>query len=185
MNLPSIAFKLAAGPMDYRIAALKPTQVPTEKYEIDASAVPMLYHAGKALVSNIDDSIFDGWYGWGFYVAFDPDYVRRWYGPVISRIRILPGARILVASTDPAQAPSGLFDTVAEFDAQTNTKNDEARTVEFRAIMAENPVQWIHAVDRFVIETGYDVVIFGDEQVVIKPTEHIKIEGEELAPNEV
>lgn len=42
----------------------------------------------------------------------------------------------------------------------------------------ENPVQWVHGVDRLAIEQGYDVVVYFDENVVVKSSAAVVIEGE-------
>lgn len=146
----------------------------------------MFFHAGKGLVKNLKDHLFHGWYGYGFYAAFDPDYVRRWYGPVVSKLKAKPDARVLVASIRHDAAPPGLLDVVLANELKYVLKGDTKKLEEFRGFITENPVQWVHAVDRVAFEQGYDLVLFSDEQIVVKPIdpEHTKfavtIEGEEL-----
>lgn len=150
--------------------------------------VPEFYHAGKGLVENLKDHLFHGWYGYGFYAAFDAEYVRRWYGPVVTRLRAKPSAKVLVASVDYESSPPGLLEVVVENEVEHVFKGDRTKVDEFRGFIMENPIQWVHAIDRVAIEQGYDLVLFSDEQIVVKPTDStftqfaVTLEGEVL-PN--
>jgi hypothetical protein len=176
--MPTLARKVAAR---WVLASLRPSVVQTAHYEIRGREVPTFFHAGKAVVKDIKDRLFDGWYGWGFYAAFDPDYVRRWYGPRVTRLTAKPNARVLVASVTAEAAPPGLFDFVCESELKHSLKGDTSKLQEFQGFILENPIQWVHAVDRLAIEEGYDLVLFSDEQIVVKPTTNpVIIEGEEV-----
>ena len=163
-------------------ATLRPTVVPTDQIEITGAEVPTFFHASKVVVSDIEKHSFHGWYGWGFYAAFGAEYVRRWYGPIVTRLQAKPDAKVLVASVTAALAPQALIDMVLENDFNTLLEKDESKFQEHRGYVLENPVQWVHAVDRLVIEK-FDIAIYSDEQIVVKPpTAPLIILGEELPP---
>ncbi len=46
----------------------------------------------------------------------------------------------------------------------------------------ENPLQWVHGVDRLAIERGYDVIVYHDENVVVKNSAVVEIVGEAPPP---
>jgi hypothetical protein len=169
-------------------STLRPTCGPMDRYEMTGEEVPEFYHAGQGLVKNLKDHLFHGWYGYGFYAAFDAEYVRRWYGPVVTKLRAKPEAKVLVASVDYESSPSGLLDVLVENEVKYVFKGDRSKVDEFRGFITENPIQWVHAVDRVALEQGYEIVLFSDEQIVVKPTnqEHtqfaVTIEGE-VPPN--
>lgn len=149
-------------------ATMRPTVVPTDRYEITGEEVPEFFHASKVVVEDIEKHAFHGWYGWGFYAAFGAEYVRRWYGPVVTRIRAKPDAKVLVASIAANLAPPGLIDMVLENDLKGILEGDEGKLKEHTGYILENPFQWVHAVDRLIIEK-YDIGIYSDEQIVVKP----------------
>lgn len=155
-------------------ATLKPS-IESDTFEISGSQLPVFYHAGKKLVDDVEDSFFEGWYGWGFYAAFDPDYVRRWYGPIVTQLSATPDAKVLLASVDSGSALPGLVEKVAENESQAI--GDEEKTKEFLGFIAENQLQWIHAIDRIAIEE-YDIVVYSDEQIVVKNPDAVVISGE-------
>ncbi len=99
-----------------RVAALRPTRISVDKFEVDGSQVPPLYHASGIPVVDPGAHFFEGWYGWGFYAAFSPDFVRRWYGPVVTRLHVVPGTKVLVASVNYSSSPPGLLEAVLEND---------------------------------------------------------------------
>lgn len=167
-----------------RIAALRPTRVSVDRFETLGSSVPTLFHAGRGLVTDVSTSFFEGWYGWGFYAAFDPEFVRRWYGPVVTRVRVLPDTKVLVASVSYSSSPPGLLEAVLSNDFMTNpsVKGDRQKLAESRERLMENPVQWVHGVDRLAIEQGYDVIVYHDENVVVKSPAVVQVEGEEPSP---
>lgn len=171
-------FSLAALRIAHRtpVASLHPSVVNYRSYEISGSALPEMFHAGSNLVEEITtDIFFDGWYGWGFYAAFDPEYVRRWYGPIVTRLRAVPTAKVLIASVSPGLAPPGLFDKAMKYvDAKAG---DEAKAEEMRGYILENQLLWVHAVDEVAIEE-YDIVVYSNEQIVIKTPESVIVEGE-------
>jgi hypothetical protein len=161
----------------FRVAALQPTVVPSDSYEITGTEVPEFYHAGSGLVEKVlKEKFFDGWYGWGFYAAFDPEYVRRWYGPIVTRLRATPDAKVLVASVVVDAAPSGLVEAVLE-NEKVLLEGDEEKLQEFDKLMRDNPIQWVHAVDRLAIEY-YDIVLYSDEQIVVKNPDAVIPEGD-------
>lgn len=157
---------------------MRPTKVSVNSFEIKGSEVPLLFHAGRGLVEDVKSHFFSGWYGWGFYAAFDPDFVRRWYGPVVSRIRVLPEAKVLVASVDYSSSPPGLLEAVLANDFAFDEERNVAKLAESKVRLMENPLQWVHGVDRLAIEY-YDVVVYHDENVVIKNPEKVVVEGEQ------
>ncbi len=160
-----------------RVALLRPTKVSVDSFTIPGSAVPSLFHAGKTLVESVADNFFEGWYGWGFYAAFDPEFCRKWYGPVVTQFKVKPEAKVLVASVDYACSPPGLLEMIMENDARERPELDELMLIETRARMMENPLQWVHGVDRLAIEY-FDIVVYHDENVIIKNPDMIEVVGE-------
>lgn len=165
-----------------RVAVLRPTKVSVDTFATKGSAVPAIFHAGKSVVTKVSDHFFEGWYGWGFYAAFDPEFCRRWYGPVVTQFKIRPDAKVLVASVDYSCSPPGLLDVIMRNDAALRPELDESMLVETRARLMENPVQWVHGVDRLAIEYA-DIVVFHDENIVVKNPDSIEIIGEVPVPN--
>lgn len=161
-----------------RIAPLRPTML--SPGELRGSDIPPLYHAGRAVLKTTEDvanGFFEGWYGWGFYMAFDADFVRRWYGPKVTRFRIAPEAKVLAASVEFSYAPPGLLDRMVANDLKFTLNGNLAKASELRERLTVNPIQWVHGVDRLVIEE-YDVCAYQDENVVLKVPERVIIEGE-------
>jgi hypothetical protein len=162
VNLNHVAFRVASNPTGRKsVAVLRPTKVPIETFEITGNKVPILYHAGQKLVENVADSFFDGWYGWGFYAAFDPNFVRRWYGPIVTRLKVRPSTKVLVASIGSASAPAGLLEAIIQNEYETNpgAKGDKKKLAELQKMILENPIHWVHAVDRLAMEKGYPLII--------------------------
>lgn len=180
-----VAGSRPALPMVHRVALLRPTKVSVDSYELRGADVPPLFHAGPELVADVDARFFEGWYGWGFYAAFDPEFVRKWYGPVVTRLRVLPDVRVLAASVDYSCSPPGLLEAVLANDLRFSLDGDESKLAESRERLMENPVQWVHGVDRLAIEQGYDVVVYFDENVVVKSSAAVLIEGEAPPPSAV
>ena len=160
-----------------RIAFLRPTKVPTSQFQIQASQVPTLYHACSILTEDVSKFFFEGWYGWGYYAAFDPEFVRRWYGPVVTQLRIKPGAKVCSASVDYASSPPGLLEAIVTNDFIQSPDKDISKALESMRRLKENPIQWVHGVDRLAIEY-FDVVIYHDENVVVKNPDSVIVEGE-------
>ena len=134
--------------------------------------VPSLFHAGRGPVEKVADHFFEGWYGWGFYAAFEPNFVRRWYGPVVTKLDVKPEAKVLVASVNYSSAPPGLLEEILANDLKFQLDGDQSKLVEQRERLMENPIQWVHGVDRLAIEY-YDIVIYHDENVVVKNPEMV------------
>jgi hypothetical protein len=146
--------------------------------------LPPFFHASGIVVEDIEKHSFDGWYGWGFYAAFNAEYVRRWYGPIVTRIQAKPDAQVLVASITAALAPKGLLEAVLANDLKMTLDGDASKLRDQRGFILENSVQWVHAVDRLAIEKGYGIILFSDEQIVVKPpSDPIILQGEEPSPN--
>lgn len=164
-----------------RVAHLRPTMMSVDKFVQAGSAVPPLFHAGQALVDSVADGFFEGWYGWGFYAAFDPEFCRRWYGPIVTELRVLPEAKVLVASIDYSSSPPGLLDVIMKNDVDFAPDLVGDKFEEAKARIMENPLQWVHGVDRLAIEYA-DVVIYHDENVVVKNPAMIVVVGEAPAP---
>ena len=160
-----------------RVAHLRPTKVSVDKFELPGSALPPLFHASGVAIQDVSRHFFEGWYGWGFYAAFDPEFVRRWYGEVVTTLKALPTAKVLVASVDYSSSPPGLLECILEWDVKLNPDlADEEKLEESRARLMENPLQWVHGCDRLAIEF-YDIVVYHDENVVIKNPAAVTIEG--------
>lgn len=167
-----------------RVAPLSPTKLPGG--ELRGSDVPPLYHAGRSVLSSteaIEDGFFEGWYGWGFYMAFDPEFCRRWYGKRVTQFRVASDAKVLSASVEYSCAPPGLLDAIIDNDLKFTLNGNKAKAAELRKRLMVNPVQWVHGVDRLVIEQ-YDVVVYHDENVVLKVPEKVIIEGEVFPPED-
>ncbi len=173
---------LAVGSSHPRLATLRPTRVSVDRFDASGKDVPVLFHAGASLFTDVTKGFVDGRYGHGFYAAFDPDFVRRWYGPVVTRFRMRPEARVLVASVLPAAAPAGLSDVIRAADLEFLFGGDDSKIDEHMSMVMENPITWVAAVDRLAIEAGFDAVVYCDEQVVVKlPGDPVVVEGEERA----
>lgn len=82
---------------------------------------------------------------------------------------------MLLASVDATSAHPGLRNKVAEAEAAAH--KDENKTKEFLGFLAENQIQWVHAIDRIAIEE-YDIVVYSDEQIVIKNPASVIVDGE-------
>lgn len=160
-----------------RVALLRPTKISVDKFERTGTDVPPLFHASSIVIKDVQAHFFEGWYGWGFYAAFSPDFVRKWYGPVVTQLRILPEAKVLVASVDYSSSPPGLLEAIMAHDLTLTPDMDESKIAESKARLMENPLQWVHGVDRLAIEY-YDVVIYHDENVVVKNAAMVAIDGE-------
>jgi hypothetical protein len=160
------------------VAHLRPTKVSVDKFELTGAHIPPLFHASSVAIEDVSKHFFEGWYGWGFYAAFSPDFVRRWYGEVVTVLKALPEAKVLVASVDYSSSPPGLLERILEWDAKLNPDlgQDASKLLESRARLMENPLQWVHGCDRLAIEF-YDLVIYHDENVVIKNPAVVMIEG--------
>lgn len=160
---------------------MAPTKVPVGQFRLTGASVPTLFHAGRVVTTKVADHFFEGWYGWGYYAAFSPDFVRRWYGPIVTRLRVLPDTKVLAASVDFESSPPGLLKEILKNDFETNPsiQSDMERLRESMARLVENPVQWVHGVDRLAIEQGYDVIVYHDENVVVKNPDVVVVEGEE------
>lgn len=144
-----------------------------KSYELRGSDLGKLYHAGKKKIRRIDPKKLGerdpGWYGAGFYVAEDPDYVREWYGPVVTEFTVAPTARVLKACVRPADARPGLFDAVMKNERRLLARRGNLnRSKEVATSLRQNHVEWVHAVDRFAESAGYDVVWFSAEEIVVK-----------------
>ena len=160
-----------------RVAHLRPTRVSVDKFETTGNAVPPLFHASGIPIEDVSKHFFEGWYGWGFYAAFDPEFVRRWYGPVVTSLKALPTAKVLVASVDYSSSPPGLLERILEWDTKQNPDlQDPLKQAETCLRLMENPLQWVHGFDRLAIEF-YDLVIYHDENVVIKNPAAVQITG--------
>ena len=161
-----------------RVAHLRPTKVSVDQFETTGAKVPPLFHASGIAIEDVASHFFEGWYGWGFYAAFSPDFVRRWYGEVVTTLKALPTAKVLVASVDYSSSPPGLLERILEWDSQLNPDlaADASKLAESRARLMENPLQWVHGCDRLAIEF-YDIVIYHDENVVVKNPAAVAIEG--------
>ena len=145
-------------------------------FEVSGSDLPSMYHAGSGEVEEVlEEKFLDGWYGWGFYMALDAEYVRRWYGPVVTRFSARPDAKVLIASVTPALAHPDLVRKVSESVAE---RVGEDGAEEMVGIVLENPIQWVHAVDELAIQE-YDIVAYSDEQVVAKAADAVVPEGQE------
>ncbi len=159
-----------------RVALLRPTKISVDKFELTGTSVPPLFHASSIVVDDIQSHFFEGWYGWGFYAAFNPDFVQKWYGPVVTQLKVLPEAKVLVASVDYSSSPPGLLEAIMAHDLTLTPDADALKVAESKARLMENPLQWVHGVDRLAIEY-YDVVVYHDENVVVKNPAVVSIEG--------
>ena len=161
-----------------RVAHLRPTRVSVDKFEVTGLQVPPLFHASGIAIQDVGAHFFEGWYGWGFYAAFSPEFVRRWYGEVVTQLRAIPTAKVLIASVDYSSSPPGLLERILEWDCklQPELATDPSKLAESRARLMENPLQWVHGCDRLAIEF-YDLVVYHDENVVIKNPAAVVIEG--------
>ena len=142
-------------------------------YIADGSVLGKVYHAGKIRIKKVDPSRLGerdaGWYGAGFYVAKDPEFVHKYYGPVVTEFEVSPKAKVLLGSISADKAPEGLFDAVLEHDMSLPSGTGDVAERHFIASqLKENQTEWVHAVDRLAEEEDFDIVIFSDYEIVVK-----------------
>lgn len=144
-----------------------------KNYKAKGSEMPLVYHAGRGKVTEIDSKKLGdrdaGWYGAGFYVSFDQEYVKRWYGPTVSIFEIRPDSKILIASISASLAPEGLFNKVISNEKiLLRARGELNRIDEISKQFKENQLEWVHAVDRLAEKENFDVVIYNDYEIIVK-----------------
>lgn len=142
-----------------------------------------VFHGGKTIVGEIDPSKLNkrdpGFYGKGFYTTKNSRFAGS-YGPKISEFSVDPDARVLMASTMPADAPAGLVDAVKAWTFEAGREAAEKRgkleglRQEVDLIDRSAPAAWSRAVDKYAEAHGYDIVIHNDGEVVIKNPKVLK-----------
>lgn len=141
--------------------------------KLSGKDLPIVYHAGKQIINKINSKRLgkrdEGWYGAGFYVSFDKDYVKRWYGPKVTSFEVKPNATAILASIDANQGTDELWNEVVANELRLlKLRKEESRLEEIKNQLKENQIEWVHAVDRLAEEERYDLVIFNDYEIVVK-----------------
>jgi len=157
----------------------------TSEYIVTGEYLGTVYNAGTKKIKKLDkDKIGvrdEGWYGEGFYVSTSAEYVRAWYGPVVTAFEIEPNAKVLLASVRVLSAPIGLYAAVDANEKKliaTRTamnKNFKKPKSDCNDDMRLNDIEWVHAVDRFAEAEKFDIIKFSDEEIVVKKFSVLKI----------
>lgn len=157
----------------------------TKPYELQGSDLGIVYHAGKVRIEKVNPKKLqasdEGWYGKGFYVGRSPELVKS-YGPVISVFRIKDDARVLKASINIADVPKQLVndirDWLAKFPYIKDQDNPKQIVKDEVNLWKVNQVEWLHRVDQWADEQGYDAIWWLDSEIVIKtPRKLIPVMG--------
>lgn len=153
-----------------------------------------LYHAGPKKIDRILKKKLqardEGWFGSGFYVATDADYVLKWYGSVLTTIKPNPDARVLVASLN-ATKDMTLYNDIMKHEQgmlkarEAKSRGEYSSYIEtLKKLYKKNQIEWVHAVDRFAEDNEFDIVFFLNEEIVIKNPKSVKITSSEKRENE-
>lgn len=168
--------KQAFVPLNFKtaneMAALKTTHK-FKSHILTGKELPHVYSAGRFKVKKVDKKRQgerdDGWYGEGFYVSFDADYVKTWYGPVLSCLKVKDDAKVLVAAVSASKARPELLAKVIRNDMKLNRERGaKVSSADVKELLVKNQIEWVHAVDRFAEVGKFDVVIFNDYEIVVK-----------------
>ena len=145
-----------------------------KSWDKSGAEIGELYHGGKGKVSDIDLSKTQqrdsGFYGAGFYMTSDPKYAKA-YGKTISKIKVNPNARVVVASLNPKEAPEGLVDEISGYIYNRDISRAKERgkekllSEEVLAIKSE-PLAWGNAVNEYARSSGYDIVKYSEGEIV-------------------
>lgn len=145
----------------------------TAELSRDNADLTEVFHGGRERITEIDSERLQerdaGFYGEGFYVSDSAEYAKKWYGPVVTSFSVDPGARILLASVDMSAAREDLVGAVLSLlEARLGERGVEGDFEEQRALLEENQIEWVHLVDEFAEQEGYDIVIYNSNEIVVK-----------------
>lgn len=162
------------------LAQLEPKSISTKKFSITGKDLKPLFHAGKTKIKKIDKKKLGerdaGWYGAGFYVSFDKDYVQLWYGSHVTEFEATPDAKVLVATIAGDLSPAALFNDVINNEKELlKARGAEDKLKNIKKQLKENQIEWVHAVDRYAEENQFDIIVYNDYEIIIKNPKAIKV----------
>lgn len=132
-----------------------------------------VYHAGRNKITRINKSMLgqrdEGFYGEGFYVSDEAEYVQKWYGPVVTAFKVRPTAKILRASVDMKSAPKQLSSKIKGFLKKMLRNRGLSDEYESQLkLIRENQREWGHMVDMYAEEKKYDLIVYNSYEIVVK-----------------
>lgn len=135
--------------------------------------LPRVFHAGRFRIHGLNPEKFqsrdEGYYGKGFYVSDSAEYVRSWYGPVVTALDVSPDARILWAAVDWRAAPEELRKAVEEQVRRLlQQRGKESELFAQLDLLRENQIEWVHMVDMYAEDAGFDIVVYNSDEIVVK-----------------
>lgn len=162
-------------------AAKRPSTWDKADGEITGKMLGPLYHGGPTLITRVDPEKLQendvGYYGEGFYTATDPSLVVS-YGPVISWFELPPNARVLTANVEMEKSAEGLIDAVEAMvrrllearvaEGAADATGVEADVEDELKLLKKNQIEWMHRVDDYAVERGFDAIAWSPEEVVVK-----------------